>query len=75
LSCSCSVQLSLDLVIVYGFRIFLLGSSRNDAVLGLASPVVVEVVVVVVVVVDAVVVGGGRELRPVRPIFIGLSKK
>lgn len=59
MSCSCSVQLSLDLVIVYGFRIFLLGSSRKFAVLGIAAPVVV-----VVVVVDEVVVDGGRELRP-----------
>ena len=32
LSCSGSVQLSLDLVIVYGFRIFFPGSSVVDAV-------------------------------------------
>uniref|UniRef100_A0A2P2KBC0 DNA binding protein n=1 Tax=Rhizophora mucronata TaxID=61149 RepID=A0A2P2KBC0_RHIMU len=30
LSCSGSVQLSLDLVIVYGFRTFLVGSSGED---------------------------------------------
>jgi hypothetical protein len=64
------------LVIVYGFRIFLLRSSRNDAVLVLALAVapldIVEVEVVVVVVVVAV--GGGRELRPGRPIFMGSKK-
>lgn len=32
LSCSCSVQFSLDLVIVYGFLIFFVGSSLNDIV-------------------------------------------
>lgn len=64
LSCSCSVQFSLDLVIVYGFLIFFVGSSQNDIVWLRAETGIV---------VAGAVVWGRAVLKPDKFIFMGVE--